>query len=164
MKILNRRCAPRRGVAAVELAITLPFLLVLLIGIWEVGRMIEVKQVIGNAAREGGRMASRGTLTNAEVLAGVRQYLQNAGLNTANVTCTVVKLDSAGASVPVEMNDPSVIQLDKIRVSVTIPFRDVRWLALNYFMPESSTITSTVMWQSVRDLPVTIGDPSLSPD
>jgi Flp pilus assembly protein TadG len=57
----------RRGIAAVELALLLPFLLMLLLGTWEVGRMLQIQQSLTNAAREGGRQASTGLLTNSQV-------------------------------------------------------------------------------------------------
>ena len=46
-----------RGQAMVETAIALPILLVLMVGIFEVGRAYETWQVLTNAAREGARMA-----------------------------------------------------------------------------------------------------------
>ena len=45
----------RSGVAAVETAVVLPILVVLLLGLWDIGRMIEAQQVLSNAAREGAR-------------------------------------------------------------------------------------------------------------
>ena len=56
----NRRF--RRGVAAVEAALLLPLALLLMLGTWEVGRMVEVSQILNNAAREGGRSASTGSV------------------------------------------------------------------------------------------------------
>ena len=47
--------------AAVEFAMILPVILTLLLGIWEVGRMIEIQQILYNAAREGGRQAAYGS-------------------------------------------------------------------------------------------------------
>ncbi len=41
----------------VETAIAIPILLVLMVGIFEVGRAYETWQVLTNAAREGARMA-----------------------------------------------------------------------------------------------------------
>ena len=74
----------RRAVAAVEFAMILPVILTLLLGIWEVGRMIEIQQILYNAAREGGRQASTGQLTDAQVQTVVIQYLQTAGLPTTH--------------------------------------------------------------------------------
>ena len=46
-----------RGQALVELALILPILLMLLLGIFEFGRAWNTKQVITDAAREGARLA-----------------------------------------------------------------------------------------------------------
>ena len=45
-----------RGQAMVEAAIAIPLLLVLMVGIFEVGRAYQTWQVVTNAAREGARM------------------------------------------------------------------------------------------------------------
>ena len=52
--------ARRDGVATVEFACCLPLLVLILFGLWEVGRFTEVQQVLWNAAREGARDASLG--------------------------------------------------------------------------------------------------------
>ncbi len=41
------------GVAAVEMAVTLPLVLTLLIGTWEVGRILEIQQILNMGARSG---------------------------------------------------------------------------------------------------------------
>src|SRR5437016_2897541 len=56
--------ARRSAAAAVELAFMMPFLLILLLGVWEVGRLIEVQQILNDAAREGARLASLGHIIN----------------------------------------------------------------------------------------------------
>src|SRR5262249_24204281 len=48
----------RRAVAAVEFAIVAPLLFGLLLGVWEIGRLVQVQQIISTAAREGGRVAA----------------------------------------------------------------------------------------------------------
>src|SRR5205085_3822900 len=58
------RSDPRRGAATVELAVLLPLLVTLLLGIWEVGRLIDVTQVLFNGAREGGRLGAVGLVLN----------------------------------------------------------------------------------------------------
>ena len=50
----------RHGVAACEFAGCLPLLWLLLLGLWEVGRITEVTKVMWNSAREGARDASMG--------------------------------------------------------------------------------------------------------
>jgi Flp pilus assembly protein TadG len=50
----------RRGAAAVEFAVCAPLLFLLLLGLWEVGRITEVGNVMWNSSREGARDASLG--------------------------------------------------------------------------------------------------------
>ncbi len=70
------RVEHRYGAASVELALVLTFVLVpILLGIWEVGRMVEVQQNLYNAVREGGRQASTGQKTIAQVQQTVVNYL-----------------------------------------------------------------------------------------
>src|SRR5262249_27198087 len=80
----------RHGSAAVEFAVTALFLVPLLVGLWEVGRLVEVQQLLANAAREGGRQASTGNVNAAGVQATVVSYLtrNNIPCSTSNVTVT----------------------------------------------------------------------------
>jgi Flp pilus assembly protein TadG len=71
----NRLAYHRRGVAAVEFAFVLPFILILLLGMWEEGRAIQVNQILYNAAREGARQASTGVVTNSAAQQVVINYL-----------------------------------------------------------------------------------------
>lgn len=86
-----RRHAGRRddGQSLVELALVLPILLALLVGILEMGRAWNVYQVITNAAREGGRAAVIQTNTESEVRTTIDGYLSDAGLDPAVGTVTI---------------------------------------------------------------------------
>lgn len=86
---LSPKNESRRGVAAVEFALILPFLLLILFGVWELGRLVQVTQIISNAAREGGRLSATGTLSASnlsttgsvyQIQRAVGNYIQNAGL------------------------------------------------------------------------------------
>ena len=61
MRILNltvRKKSPRRrGTAAVEMAVMAPLVFGLLVGLLEVGRIVQINQILCNAAREGARTA-----------------------------------------------------------------------------------------------------------
>lgn len=141
----------RRGVAAVEFAIIMPVMALFIVGLWEVGRMVEVQQYLNNAVREGARQASTGVKTTAQVQATVVTYLQQKGLTSvaaSNVTVTSVSNSSN--------TDPSTAtQLDQFRVSVTIPFSSVRWIALNQ-ITSTSNLTASADWYSMADLPLTV--------
>lgn len=93
-----------RGSAMVETAICIPLLLVLMVGIFEVGRAYETWQVLTNAAREGARMAVMPTGSNEDTTALVREYMANGQLTQA-ATASVV-IDQA-ASINVNGNPVS---------------------------------------------------------
>src|SRR3954452_6429882 len=101
MKTTNSTSPPQRyrsrderrlGTATVEFAFLAPLLLVVVLGIWELGRMVEVQQIISNAAREGGRQASTSNLTNDQVKTVVRNYMTQAGLSSAAATNATVNV------------------------------------------------------------------------
>ena len=146
-----RKRASRRGVAAVELAVVLPFLLLLLLGIWEVGRMVEVQQLLTNAVREGGRQASTGVKTVAQVKDEVVQYLKNNGISKVSASdVTVVNLTEASRAQPAD-----AVQLDQYRISVSIPFDSVRWILLDQ-ITSAKTLTASADWYSTNDIPITV--------
>lgn len=149
---LVRNERTRRGTAAVEFAIVAPLLLTLLVGVWEFGRIIQVKQILTNAARESGRQVSTGNYTPAEIQTFTRKYLKRAGLptNAANAaTVTVTNVTGSG--------DPlTAQQLDRFRITVTVLYGDICWIAVPSFSKPTTQLTATVDWNSTRDLPVVV--------
>src|SRR5262245_37351928 len=93
----TRNSNRRRGVVAVEAAITLPFLVILMFGVWEVGRLIQVNQIMVDSAREGARLAAgayvNGTpVTQAMVKQAIRDYMQAGGLPAAAYNGATINL------------------------------------------------------------------------
>jgi Flp pilus assembly protein TadG len=151
MLCLARRGQARRGIAAVELGVVLPLLLLLLVGIWEVGRMVEVEQLLVNAVREGGRQASTGVKTVDEVKDVVVRYLKQNGISAVSAQdVSVVNVTNAARY------DPSMAnQLDQFRITVSIPFDSVRWVLLDQ-ITSVRTLTASADWYSMRDIPITV--------
>lgn len=81
----------RRGQAAVELALLLPVILLLVIGLIEMARAWRAHNVITDAAREGARRAAvfNPNMTQAGVDSAVRNALTRGGLNGYAVTTLV---------------------------------------------------------------------------
>jgi hypothetical protein len=77
-----------RGQALVELALILPILLMLLLGIFEFGRAWNTKQVITDAAREGARLAvvQNNDIDQDDVKAAIATHLSRAGIPGTAVT------------------------------------------------------------------------------
>jgi len=139
----------RRGAAAVELAATLPVLLILLLGIWEVGRFAHVNQILSNAAREGARLAATGQASDDQVKIAVCQYLKTAGLpdyvadRDNHVTIGNVTNPGIGSQ--------AATTLDDLRVTVSVPSQDVRWIAMNYFVSSNYRVVVSSDWRSTRN-------------
>ncbi len=76
-----RRLRSRRGQALAEIAICLPFLLILGLGIIEVSRLLETRHIMSSLTREGANIASRGA-TLAEALDATRNNQFASGLGT----------------------------------------------------------------------------------
>jgi len=143
----RRETGGRRGAVALELALSLSFVIMpMLLGIWEIGCLLDAQQNLCGAVREGGRQAATGQLTNAQVQQVVLQYLAAAGVKTAGVTVTVT---NTGSGV-----DASVAaQLDPLVVTAKLPFANVDWSATNRFVSASTVLTSTTTWYSAKDVP-----------
>jgi len=75
MSRLLRRGRGDRGAALLEMALTLPLLLLVCVGILEFGRAYQTWQVITNAAREGARIAVLPGMDDAAVRSRVQQYM-----------------------------------------------------------------------------------------
>jgi Flp pilus assembly protein TadG len=128
----------------VEFAVVLPVIVAVLLGIWEVGRMLEVKEILCNAASVGGRTASSGLNTAAQVQTAVTNYLVLAGIPTQNVTVTVKDLTNPNT-------DPTAATtLDQLQVIVSIPFSAVSWSATSMFVPSTTLLSATVLWYSAN--------------
>jgi len=149
----SRPCPPRRrGAAALELAVVLPLLALLLLGIWEVGRVVEAQQLVSNAAREGGRQASTGSKTSDQVQQDVLNYLAKAGVDTTGSTVTITNLTDS------TRNDPTTAQqMDELQVTVALPAKNVRWALLTPIL-SGTTLTGSAIWYSMRDLPVNVSN------
>jgi Flp pilus assembly protein TadG len=68
----------RRGTAAVEFAVCLPVMVMILTGLWEIGRITEIQEIVWNSAREAARDASMGQDNLKAVTTNLLTYLQGA--------------------------------------------------------------------------------------
>ncbi len=85
------------GSALVELALSVPLLLVLIVGIVDFGFLFQSYEVVTNAAREGARIAVLPGYTTPDVQARVASYISAAGLpGTATTTLTATSVVPGG--------------------------------------------------------------------
>ena len=86
---LRKRIRSERGAELIEFGLTLPLLLLVVLGIIEFGFMFQEYEVVTNAAREGARLGSlipSAGYTQADAEARVMDYLNAGGLVAARVT------------------------------------------------------------------------------
>ncbi len=76
------------GQALAELAIALPVLLLMLVGIFEFARAYQIQQVVVNAAREGARQAVLQGVDADSATIIVNTYLTSGAINNGVVTVT----------------------------------------------------------------------------
>lgn len=168
-----RRNAKRRGAAAVELAAVTLFLVVpLLVSVWEVGRLIQVQQIVSNSARDGARLAAQGLTVNLSgsptqimmnsgsinVHKAIHQYLVGAGLNKLTyddvaVTFTFITPKSDG-TYPTEPYQGEKGQ--KFTISVSIPWDKVRWVNMGIVKP--TEVKFIVTWEMLVDDKFNVND------
>jgi|KBSSwiStaDraftv2_1062776.scaffolds.fasta_scaffold272277_2 Flp pilus assembly protein TadG len=86
---LRRRLRSESGAELIEVALTLPLLLLVLLGIIEFGFLFQEYEVVTNAAREGARIAAlvpSAGYTTDEAKARATDYLTAGGLKMAQAT------------------------------------------------------------------------------
>lgn len=95
MSNLHRGNRVRRGMMAVEVAIIIPLLLTLILGIMDSARYLMMRQLLDNAAREGARLAavSTASLSTADIQAAVRSQVNEPMFSA--LTIQVYKADAA---------------------------------------------------------------------
>ncbi|MFH1594928.1 MAG: TadE/TadG family type IV pilus assembly protein [Pseudomonadota bacterium] len=99
-RFLFRLARRTEGAAAVEFAIVLTCLLLLITGIMDFGHAFFVKQIVTNASREGARYGvvyQEPRPTEPEIKEKVNFYLESAGLTDPSTT-TVAVVPGTGAT------------------------------------------------------------------
>lgn len=99
--VKNMKVGGRRGTVLVETAVVMPILLVLFLGVFEFGRILMIKQMITNAAREGARVAAinlddSGALSSAQTVS--EDYLTRCNVDLTHTTVSPIFSTVNGAN------------------------------------------------------------------
>lgn len=139
---MNRRrfLADHAGAAAAEMALILPFVLVLLFGGLEAGNFIWTHHKLVQGVRDGARFASRievqqvcrngAVILDADRIADIKRITRTGQLTDADARPRIIGWDDAEVSVDVECNafvDTGIYrELDErgplVTVSATVPY------------------------------------------
>lgn len=137
----------RRGIAAVEFAVSATLLIPLLLGIIEFSRLGMATQLITNAAREGCRVAVIPNNTAADVQNRMTAVMIATGITIPSPT--VVNSDPGTAGVFLMPSNWDTAPGDTpITVTVRVPFPQVSWTTP--FFLQSSSLTGTATLNSER--------------
>lgn len=128
----------RRGAATVELALCLPLLLTLTLGICEVGQALKVEALLSEAARKACATASRPACSNADVIADALEFLTANGIPTGQVTVTILVNDVDGNVLTATANA-------KLSVTVSIPVSQVNWTNTQKFFSAGAVLSQTMV-------------------
>jgi Flp pilus assembly protein TadG len=169
-------------VATVEFAVCFPVIAFLMLGLWEVGRITEIQNVMWNSTREAARDASTGQANLQAVAANLLLYLQNAepgafgsGHTTsfiapvvtmaANTTGYTVWDNTANkelftmtftdVTTPATSDPTGMAQLDNYQLGVQVPYASIGWVPVANITGKTRLYVS-VNWASMVDSPFTI--------
>ena len=107
------------GNAVIELALTLPMLLVIVMGIFDFGLMFQRYEVVTNAAREGARVGVLPGYSSDDAIARATVYLSSGGVTTCGGCITAAIADATFGSPPKTVKQITV-QVDYIHNYVLI--------------------------------------------
>jgi Flp pilus assembly protein TadG len=133
-----------RGSVLLEMAMTLPLLLLVSVAIFELGRAYQTQQILTNAAREGARMAVLPDASASNVETRVRQYLESGRLSDADtasvdiVTTATIPMGAATVSASV--------------VTVNYPFQFTVLGPIARLVSSSSNIPGAINLQAVSEM------------
>ena len=142
----RRGAARRAGGAAVELAFLAPFLITIMLGMFEIARGLMVKQVLGEAARKGCRTGILHQYGNSDILNDVNNIMQDNGFDTTlfnppqigSITITVT--DPNGNTLADSLDAP---EGSTVSVQVAIPVSSIVWVSTIFLtgtMDESDAV------------------------
>ncbi len=96
-----RKTTKTRGQSLVEMALTLPALLLLILGFVDLGRAVYYYSALGNAVREGARFAS--VQLDLDTTDGTQQDID-----------TITRVTSYSVAVPIQATDVQVDRVDDL--------------------------------------------------
>jgi Flp pilus assembly protein TadG len=138
----------RRGAAAVELAIVLPVLMVIVVGCVDFGRFLYYYIAVTNAAEEGAAFGSLNPPANYGVSGGTSSGWETAVQNAAVGEAPGLRMN--GSSAPISASNVTVVdppQSGVVQVTVSYTFQTI----LQYpWLPQNVIVSRTVAMPFTR--------------
>jgi Flp pilus assembly protein TadG len=121
----------------------------LVLGVIDMGQYVNIYQKVGNASREGARVAAKhDTATTTQVQAAVMDYLEDASAGTSSAilaSATQVTVTDALGS-PISGGDLTKLPTgSEIKVRATLHYNLLRWIAVFRWLDGQEIVATTVM-------------------
>lgn len=141
----------RRGIAVTECAVMLPVLLIVVLGVLEIGTALRASTILQSACRESGRLVcmdwryvvSNGQTPNAKVEQDLRNFITASGLDGAAATVSLTYAEGGNLGQPFDLSDENN-DLEFVKIEITLPYESVSVFPLRY-LEGSSLVASVVM-------------------
>ncbi|WP_437188019.1 TadE family protein [Planctomicrobium sp. SH668] len=147
-------CEERSGIAIVELAVVLPVFMLIVMGIAEMSRALEVSEKISSAIRQGARTAAAeimdvlptGWTANQKVDKDIRNLLIASGVDASKIDIKITHADGPDVGKTFDLQDRANY-LKYYRITASVDYKDVGLFAK--FMA-GKRIYSTVVFRLGR--------------
>ena len=135
----HRQEQNRKGVAAVECAIMLPIMMVLVLGLIEMGTALRASTIMQSSVREAGRLASMdwryvvedGETPNLKVEQDIRNFVTASGLPGEDLVVSIEHAEGDSAGTEFDISD-SDNQLKLILIEITLPYSSISLFPTQY--------------------------------
>ena len=134
-----KRIEDRRGVAALEAAVVMPMMLILVLGTIEMGTALRASTIMQSSVREAGRLAnmnwtdmvSAGDTPNAKVERDLRNYVTASGLPGSDLTIAITYAEGGNAGQTFDLADEDN-ELQKVKISLSLPYSSISLFPTRY--------------------------------
>ncbi|MFL5243904.1 MAG: TadE/TadG family type IV pilus assembly protein [Gemmataceae bacterium] len=137
----------RRATASVEMALIMPLLGILMLGMFELSRAVMVKQMLTGAARKGCRTGILSQYGNSDITSDVTNVMADNGLDSTkfnpptigavNITVT----DPNGKTLADALDAPTG---SVVTVQVIVPVSSFKWVS-SFFLTNSQVESDTIV-------------------
>ena len=131
----------KRGVSAVEAALLMPLVLIVLFALLEYGWMFLKANQIQAAARHGARVGAVEAASSADITAAVAQAMTDAGLGGSGYVLTIAPSEAASAPVGTIVS-----------VTVSVPYTNIELMGMP-FLPAPAELAGATSMAKEGPLP-----------
>ncbi|MGB4708981.1 MAG: TadE family protein [Fuerstiella sp.] len=141
----------RKGVAAVEAAVVLPMMLILVLGTIEMGTALRASTIMQSSVREAGRITNmrwseivgEGDTPNAKLERDLRNFVTASGLPGNDLVVSIIHADGGSAGQAFDISDEAN-ELKMVKIKLELPYSSISLFPVRY-MGGKSVSASLVM-------------------